>query len=349
MAINAYPFDGGPNMAESEWRQLWRSQSDGFIDVGSLTLSNSDGTVTLTAARGVIQGAAFIQSGGDSVELTAVPGGMQRIDFVVLRYNPTANTVSLQVVTGTPATSSPQQPLLEPDRSGSSLQSGPYDVPVARFTGGPGTALQRGVDVRSRIQRTHFVRDPQAGNRWGTVNHRHGDVRFAADGIWWFNSTSGNFERIRDTPTMTWAERLVSASEIHGGFGPTYVPGAHQCEVSFVPGPSQAVKITFGGLIYAASNGNTCILSVQVRRGSTEIWKPDIKWSLVAGAAVTDGGVSYGSGDRYVILSRNDGLEEGVTFTARTMHWASVTGAGHILARNILVEHIPPAVDGLFA
>jgi hypothetical protein len=346
VAINSYPWDGGPNMTEAEWRQLWRSQADGFTDVGSLTLSNSNGDVTLSSARGVLQGAEFIQSGSDTVTLTAVPSGQSRIDYVVLRYNPTANTVSLQTVIGTPG-STGTEPLLEPFRtSGGNLLTGLYDMPVARFTGGPGTAQQRGMDMRLRTTRTFFI--PDAIRSFSTVNERHGDIRHEPDGSFWFDQNSGasgQWRRITDTPEPTWTVVEATASEIHGGFGSTYVPGSPQCSVSFVPGTSEAVKITFGGLIYVASNGNRCALSIQVRQGSTEILGPHIKRALVAGEAVTDGGEAYASGDRYVILTNADGLQQGVTFTARTMHWASVTGAGHILARNVLVEHITP-VDG---
>lgn len=177
-------------MNESEFRVFHAGEADGYASVGSLTLSNSNGTVTLSGAYGRIQGVGFIQSGSDSVTIDAVPAGQKRIDYAVLRLNPTNNTVSLQKVIGTPAVSNTQEPLLEPQRSGSSLLTGPLDIPVARFTGEAGTAADRGTSMRNRLVRTHFLENLQQA--WAYRNPRHGDIQHRPGGSHWFDSGAGS-------------------------------------------------------------------------------------------------------------------------------------------------------------
>lgn len=334
-------------MTESEFRELWRGDDDGFTEVGLLTLSNSTGEVTLANARGRIQGAAFIQSGSDSVTVPAVSSGQQRIDYVVLRYNPSNNTISLQVITGTPSSSGGQEPKLEPQRSGSSLLSGPYDIPVARFTGGPGTALQRGESMRPRILRSHFIASAQ--ETWVTINRRRGDIRFMPDSIAWFDPNAGSvgqFTPIYERPPATEFDDDATQYTFNNinphptaAFSPSSVS---RVGTSFVVGPSGRVDIQAGARISSSQNGQSAFCGWEVKTGGTvgsgtlvAIGGQAANRAVQAGEAVNDGAESRNTAaSPPFVLS----LNEGNTYNVQCTHWVTSGGTGQIQYRSVIVR-----------
>jgi hypothetical protein len=219
MSFQSMPWDGGPDMLEAQWREYNRGQADGFTDVGSMTFSNTTGTVTLSGARGKVQGATFIQSGSDQVTRPSVPSGRLRWDWIVLRYDPSANSVTMALVEGTPAVSNPVMPALEQHKPGNDPRTGIYEWPIGYITGGNGTAsaLPHG-DLRSRLNRLTFVRSTEEMTALA-LNARNGDLAYNDDDFFYYSESAGEFR-------LLWPEPNGILPVSRGGTGRTTVYGA---------------------------------------------------------------------------------------------------------------------------
>jgi hypothetical protein len=155
MAEWSGPFDSTTDLTEARWRKLMRYPS------GDGVLASYGGTALAVTASGdglsvnVAAGDARIQSG--LYESTATVnktnssngGGSGRPDRVVLRYDPTANSIALVVREGTVGGTTPPA-LVQSD-------SGQWDVPLARWIRAAGGGIGSVIDERTYLDRTGAV------------------------------------------------------------------------------------------------------------------------------------------------------------------------------------------------
>lgn len=112
-----FPFDAGAgaNVSEGQWREMAQHWvSDGVISsVGSALAVSATTGLTLAVAAGAafIRGHYGVTDATTNVTLTTAHATLARIDRVVLRLDTSANTISIEVLTGT-ASGSPVAPAL---------------------------------------------------------------------------------------------------------------------------------------------------------------------------------------------------------------------------------------------
>lgn len=109
MAQTSYPFDNA-NTTEAQYSQLFRRiQSSGVwgnpADTSLRTTGDSSGmNVKVAAGYALVRGHLYNSNAIETVAIGAAQAS-PRIDTVVLRLNPTVNSIVLAVVAGTPAAS----------------------------------------------------------------------------------------------------------------------------------------------------------------------------------------------------------------------------------------------------
>ena len=156
------PFDSQPWADQTQWYRFGPAWApSGVIDVpassastGSLALTFSGLTPTLSVGRAWVRGAGYELSGG-SKTMAAIAANtnssLSRRDRIVLRRDLSAKTVSLVPLTGTPA-STPTAPALTQD------ETGQWDISLFSFVVPPnsGTTVTSITDERPWI-------DPNGG------------------------------------------------------------------------------------------------------------------------------------------------------------------------------------------
>lgn len=148
------PFDTAPFTDQTNWyRSAPAWAPSGVIDTpaaspstGSLGITFSALTPTLSAGRAWVRGALYELAGGAktlSAISTNTNASLDRRDRIVLRRDLSAKTVSLVALTGTPA-SSPAAPALAQD------ETGQWDLPLFSFLvpRGSGTTITGIIDER---------------------------------------------------------------------------------------------------------------------------------------------------------------------------------------------------------
>lgn len=114
MAQSAYPFEG-IDTTETQFSQMFRTLNGGVNGTPSGTeLKVSAGTglqVSVAAGQAMVRGHFYISTAAEALSLDAAHATLGRVDSVVLTLDPTANSVVLAVVKGTPA-STPVAPAL---------------------------------------------------------------------------------------------------------------------------------------------------------------------------------------------------------------------------------------------
>ena len=148
------PFDTQPWADQTQWYRFGPTWArSGVIDTpaasasaGSLGVSFSGLTPTLSAGRAWVRGAGYELSGG-SKTMPAIAANtnasLSRMDRIVLRRDLAAKTVSLVAVQGTPS-STPTAPAL------TQVETGQWDIPLFRFLVPPnsGTTITGIIDER---------------------------------------------------------------------------------------------------------------------------------------------------------------------------------------------------------
>ncbi|WP_263729950.1 hypothetical protein [Cellulomonas sp. SG140] len=125
MAQIGYPFDG-LDTSESDFSYMFRELQDtGVVGDSDLTVT-ADGSglnVKVAAGQAFVRGFAYRST---AVETLAIATGESnpRIDTVVVRLDPVANTIALLVLRGTAATSPAAPALTQTDTD-------KYDLPLA--------------------------------------------------------------------------------------------------------------------------------------------------------------------------------------------------------------------------
>ena len=135
MAQTSFPFDAGTGatVTEAQYSQLFRRlQSSGVHGSTSGTelkpFGDSSGMqVKVPAGFAIVRGHAYNSSATETLTIAAANATNPRHDLVVLRLDPTANSVVLAVVTGTAATS-PADPTV------AQTEDATFELVIARVT-----------------------------------------------------------------------------------------------------------------------------------------------------------------------------------------------------------------------
>lgn len=114
MAQSSFPFEG-IDTTETQYSQLFRTFQDGVNGTyGGTELVVSAGTglaVDVALGQAMVRGHFYVSTATESLSLTTADATNPRLDLVVLRLDPVANSIVLAVKDGTPA-SSPVAPSL---------------------------------------------------------------------------------------------------------------------------------------------------------------------------------------------------------------------------------------------
>jgi hypothetical protein len=179
MTQASFPFEG-IDTTETQFSKWARHFNSGVDDVPTGTaLEVSAGTglaVDVEAGEAMVRGHYYTSDATESLSLATADPTNDRIDTVVLRLDPTANSIVLAVKTGTPA-GSPSAPTLVQTDAGI-FEQPLADVLVAATAGVPGTITDRREFMGTRL------------GSWATVGRPDpaGRVLFG------FNTTTGEVE-----------------------------------------------------------------------------------------------------------------------------------------------------------
>lgn len=149
MAQSFWPF-AGIKATETQFSQYNRRlmMSGVWGDPGDQTLRIAAGVglaTNLKAGYAFIRGHMYYSDADVSVSVLAADA-QPRIDLVVLRMNPTANTITPVVIKGTPAASNPAEP------TPATTDAANYDIPIAAISvAGGATSIIAGNITDRRI------------------------------------------------------------------------------------------------------------------------------------------------------------------------------------------------------
>jgi hypothetical protein len=131
MAQNSWPFVGGGGTAvnEDQWSIMARFWAQSGVTDYANTLEvygdSSGRQVKVKTGRACVRGHWYENTAVETVAIAANASGNPRIDRIVLRLDPSANSIVLAVVQGTPA-GSPSAPAL------TQTDVGTYELTLAR-------------------------------------------------------------------------------------------------------------------------------------------------------------------------------------------------------------------------
>ena len=189
MTQTSFPFEG-IDTTETQFSQWARHFNSGVNDLptgSALEVGAGTGlAVDVVAGEAMVRGHYYDSSATESLALTTADATNDRIDTVVLRLDPTANSIVLAVKTGTPA-GSPVAPTLVQTDAGVYEQA-LADALVPANSGVPTTITDRREFMGTRL------------GSWATV----GRPTPAGRVLFGFNTTTGSVE-FYNTNTSAWA------------------------------------------------------------------------------------------------------------------------------------------------
>jgi hypothetical protein len=129
MAQTSWPFEN-IDTSETQYSQLFRNLGEGPVAGKLLELepyADSTGmNVKVKAGQALVRGHYYDSTGTETITIPAADTTNPRIDRVVLRLDPTANSIVLHLLQGTPA-ASPVAPAL------TQTDGAIYDLPLAQI------------------------------------------------------------------------------------------------------------------------------------------------------------------------------------------------------------------------
>jgi hypothetical protein len=265
MAQTSFPWEN-VDTSETQYSQLFRTLNDGVngttvggeLEVGPGFAGLS---VEVAAGQAMVQGHFYISTAIEQLSLDTADGALDRIDTVVLRLDPVANSIVLAVVTGTPD-ASPVAPAL--------TQTDPYgvyefplgDVLVEAASGVPGAITDRRDFMGTKVKTWSTAGRPTPNNR----------------PLIGFNITTGRVE-VYNTVLSAW-EDVAPASINSVG------------DVS-VTTPSAGQKLVFDGTNWVNLTGYVFVQTVYFTTSGT-FSKADYPWLRAIRVKVQAGGASGG-------------------------------------------------------
>lgn len=153
MAETSFPFEG-IDTTETQFSQMFRNLQDGVNgEYEGTELQVSAGTglaVDIAAGQAMVRGHYYVSDATVSKSLATADATNDRLDLIVLKLDPTANTITLEVKTGTPA-GSPTAP------SPVQTDAGVYEMEIATVlvpatAGVPSTITDKRTFMGTRIR-----------------------------------------------------------------------------------------------------------------------------------------------------------------------------------------------------
>lgn len=196
MAQSSFPFED-IDTTETQFSQWARNFNSGVNDVPTGTaLQVSAGTglaVDVEAGQAMVRGHYYISDATESLALATADATNDRLDTVVLRLDPSANSIVLAVKTGTPAGSPSAPTLVQTD-------AGIFEQPLANVLVPATSGVPTTITDRREFQGTRL-------GSWTTA----GRPTPAGRVLFGFNTTTSAVEYY-DTNTSAW-------TPVGGGLG----------------------------------------------------------------------------------------------------------------------------------
>lgn len=195
MAQTSWPFENA-DTTEAQFSALFAKLQttgvDGDSSGTSLAVSANTGmAVNVAAGFAIVRGFAYQSTAVEPLTLDA--GNTQpRIDLVILRLDPTVNSVVLAVKKGTPA-ASPTDPAL------TQVEGAVWEMPLAKVTVGANATAVGPLDIAD----ARPLLSTQVG-RWTTANRPASPTA----GLMGYNSTLGVYEFFNG---LTWTSATIIA------------------------------------------------------------------------------------------------------------------------------------------
>lgn len=209
MATTSFPFED-QDTTETQFSALFRELQDtgvvGAFGSASLRVTADSTGMNVKVAPGsaIVRGHMFVST---DVETLVIPAAsaQARVDLVVLRLDPAANAITLEVKSGAPAASNPAPPAL------TRTDTGVFEEPLAQVAVAASTAT---IAAGAVADRRRYV-----GQRLGTWDS---DTRPAAPraGQLGLNMSTGRWE-YRDGSVWTDLLRWASISSKPATFSPS--------------------------------------------------------------------------------------------------------------------------------
>ena len=188
MTQTSFPFEG-IDTTETQFSQWARNFNSGVDDVPTGTgLQVTVGTglaVNVAAGESMVRGHYYISDATESLALATADASNDRIDTIVLKLDPSANSIVLAVKTGTPAGSPSAPTLVQTD-------AGIYEQPLANALVPATSGVPTTITDRREFQGTRL-------GSWSTA----GRPTPAGRPLFGFNTTTGQVEYY-DTNTSAW-------------------------------------------------------------------------------------------------------------------------------------------------
>jgi hypothetical protein len=220
MAESSYPFGSSSIATEDQWSAMFRmAQVDGvfaFSETGTdlkVTASNAS-TVSVAAGEAWVQGTYYSNSAALNVSVpTNSGGGSARKDLIVLRRDPSADSVTVKYKTG--GTSFP---------SLTQTFNGTWEIPLAQVTVAAGASVVPPSGVSD--QRWFIGRPVAFGNSGARRPPVRGQVLFDGGNVYVGDGTAWKFLATAEDPqpktyTPVWDDTTGAA--INWGSGSTNV------------------------------------------------------------------------------------------------------------------------------
>jgi hypothetical protein len=309
----------------------------GIADSLEITRSVSDRNVTIGAGKAVVQGMLYENTADVIINVPAPSGSNQRIDFIILRYDPSeplADRIVLALVQGAEAVS-PIAPALTQSATGTWEHPlaviGPYGTGV--ISAAPFALLSPVASRRFFVPIGSYA----SPNAMPGLVANFRDEAFDEQGRVWQLNSSGVWDLLNaglGTPVHAETSSDYTTTTVW----PTYAAGP-VVGVAFVAPPSGRVYIEIAGNISSSQNGRKGVLSYEVRTGSTVgsgsiVLAASDDRAVQNSNAVTSGGFSFIAASKRRMLT---GLTPGASYNIRCMQ-AHVLGAVIMGHRYILVE-----------
>jgi len=152
MAQSSFPFEG-IDTTETQYSQLFRTFQGGVNGTYNGTeLKVTAGTglaVNVALGQAMVRGHFYVSTATESLSLTTADGSNPRLDLVVLRLDPVANSIVLAVKDGTPAGSPTAPALVQTDAGTFEIALATVLVPAS--AGAPSTITDKREFMGTRV------------------------------------------------------------------------------------------------------------------------------------------------------------------------------------------------------
>jgi hypothetical protein len=178
MAQSSFPFEN-IDTTETQYSQLFRTLNNGVNGTptgGELEVDAAGAglAVDIAAGQAMVRGHFYISTDTETRALATADATNDRIDTVVLRLDPVANTILLAVKTGTPDAAPVAPALVQTD--GGVFEQPLADVLVPANAGIPGTITDRREFMGTKLGTWTTAGRPDPGTRvlfgFNTTNER---------------------------------------------------------------------------------------------------------------------------------------------------------------------------------